>query len=84
MLAYLTGEAAQAVEWISKAIAVHAGNALAFNNRSAAWRSLGRFAEALADCDRAVELKPDYAEAWNNRGAALRGLQQAEAALSQL
>ncbi|MBA4329718.1 MAG: glycosyltransferase [Polaromonas sp.] len=82
VLSYLTGDAAQAVEWIGKAIAVHAGNAMAFNNRSAAWRSLGQFAAALADCDRAVELKPDYAEAWNNRGAALRGLQQAEAALA--
>ncbi len=82
VLAYLSGEPARAVEWISKAIAVHAGNAMAFNNRSAAWRSLGQFAAALADCDRAVELQPGYAEAWNNRGAALRGLKQAEAAVA--
>lgn len=82
VLAYLGGQPAQAVEWIGKAIAVNTTNAQAFNNRSAAWRSLGQFAEAVADCDRAVALKPDYAEAWNNRGAALRGLKQAEAALA--
>jgi predicted TPR repeat methyltransferase len=68
------GDAAQAVELITAALAVNPAQAAAHCNLGAALQDLGRSEEALASYDRALQLNPGYALAWSNRGNALRKL----------
>lgn len=41
---------------------------VAFNNRCMAYREMGEYARAMADCSEALVLKPDYPLAYYNRG----------------
>jgi predicted O-linked N-acetylglucosamine transferase (SPINDLY family) len=68
VIAAQSGNPLDAVELISKAIAVNSNKAQAFNNRGNAYKELDRVQEALADYDRAIDIKPDYLDALNNRG----------------
>mmetsp|Transcript_10753 Transcript_10753/g.35621 ORF Transcript_10753/g.35621 Transcript_10753/m.35621 type:complete len:169 (+) Transcript_10753:99-605(+) len=47
-----------------------AERATLLSNRSAAFASLERWHDALADADEAVSLRPDYAKAWARKGKA--------------
>ena len=68
------GDAQSAVDRISAALAVDAGQAIIHCNLGAALQDLGRAADALAAYDRALALDPGYAMAHANRGNALRHL----------
>jgi tetratricopeptide (TPR) repeat protein len=68
------GRFSEAAALYSKAIACDPREAVFFSNRAAAYVSLRRFGEALADARAAVELKPHWAKAHLRVGGALMGL----------
>jgi len=76
VVAYQKGDSAQAIAWISKALARHAGNAAAHNNLGNALAAQGRTREAVHAFLEALALQPDYAEALANLGGALRALEK--------
>ncbi|NJD88586.1 MAG: tetratricopeptide repeat protein [Betaproteobacteria bacterium] len=82
MVALQTRRPREAVEWLSRVLAVHEGHAQARLARASALGALGRHAEALADYDRALALVPDSAEAHLNRGIVLGELGRREEALA--
>lgn len=73
-MAQQAGKYSEAAALYSKAIACDPRDAIYFSNRAAAYLSLRRFGEALADADQAVKLKPGWAKAHVRRGGALLGL----------
>ncbi|HEY4031618.1 MAG TPA: tetratricopeptide repeat protein [Caulobacteraceae bacterium] len=75
------GRAAEAVDFIGRAIAVQPNAAVAHGNLASAFNALGRFEEAVASSDRAIALAPDYVEAYGARGRALYQQGRLEAAL---
>ena len=48
--------------------------ATAYNNRGVAYRTIGKYAEAISDLSEAIRLVPDYGTAFNNRGVAYRNM----------
>lgn len=74
VLARQRGQAQLAVGLIERALAVDAGQAIAWCNLGTAWQDLGAADRALAAFDRALALDPGYALAHNNRGNACRNL----------
>jgi len=52
----------------NRAIELDPKNALAYNDRGAAWRMKGDYDRAIADYNRAIELDPKYDRAYYNRG----------------
>jgi Tfp pilus assembly protein PilF len=56
-----------------EALRINPDNAVALNNRAAAYTAKGEYDNAIQDLDRAIKLKPDYARAFRNRGDAHRG-----------
>jgi len=81
VIARQRGDFAAAADWIGKAIAIDAGQAIAHCNLGTALQGLGQPAAALASYDTAIALNPDYAMAFYNRGNALRSLDRSEQAL---
>jgi len=71
-----------ALELISKAIALNPESAAAHSNRGNALRNLNRPEEALASYDKAISLEPSFADAHNNRGNTLKDLERLEEALT--
>jgi tetratricopeptide (TPR) repeat protein len=73
ILAMQSGDAAAAIEWFSRWIAIDPdSNAGPFYNRAGAYLSLARFEAAIADYDRAIALESDLdANAHHGRGVAL-------------
>lgn len=63
IIAVQTRRTEEAVELLSQAVAVNAGNAMAHSNLGAALFNLGRLEKALEIYDRALALQPDYADA---------------------
>ena len=63
LIAVQTGENAQALEWIEKAIARNAGQPAWHGNLGLVLRRLGRNAEAIEAYGNAVRLNPAYVEA---------------------
>jgi len=51
-----------------------ASNHVFYSNRSAAYASLKKFGEALADAEQCIKLKPEFAKGYGRKGAALHGL----------
>lgn len=68
------GDPAQAVEWITRAIAIDPHQATMHCNLGAALQELDLPERALASYDAALALTPGYALAWSNRGNTLRKL----------
>lgn len=64
------GENDQAVELISRAIAVDPTEHRYYNDRGVAFKRAGNLDRAVADYTKALEIKPDFANALNNRGVA--------------
>ncbi|APV49608.1 hypothetical protein BWI17_07905 [Betaproteobacteria bacterium GR16-43] len=73
-IAALRGQAEDAIDFSSRALAIDPGHAEALVNRGAALRMANRFEEALADYDRALRLAPRFVAAHSNRGVALAAL----------
>ncbi|OAY68182.1 hsp70-Hsp90 organizing protein-like [Ananas comosus] len=80
--AFSAGRFDDAVRHFSEAIALAPTNHVLYSNRSAAYASLHRYAEALADAEKTVELKPDWAKGYSRLGAAHLGLGDADAAVA--
>mmetsp|Transcript_48152 Transcript_48152/g.112614 ORF Transcript_48152/g.112614 Transcript_48152/m.112614 type:complete len:204 (-) Transcript_48152:79-690(-) len=68
--AYRNGNYEEAVGEYSKAITKDSKDHTLFSNRSAAYVSLGKYREALADATSCVKLKPDWPKAYARKGKA--------------
>jgi stress-induced-phosphoprotein 1 len=79
--AFSAGRFEEAVQHFSDAISLAPGNHVLYSNRSAAYASFHRYAEALDDAKKTVELKPDWAKGYSRLGAAHIGLGNAEDAV---
>lgn len=80
--AFSAGDFTSAVTHFSDAIALSPTNHVLYSNRSAAYASLHKYADALADAKKTVELKPDWAKGYSRLGAAHVGLGDYEEAIS--
>jgi tetratricopeptide (TPR) repeat protein len=76
-----TGRTQQAIESLTKAVAVDPDHADASYNLGVALGGLEHHAEALRNYERAIALRPDYAEAHYNRGVTLGELGRSSEAL---
>jgi len=77
---------AEAIIYLTKALAFDPHYARAYNNRGLAYYGLKDYGQAIADYDRALALDPKLARAYNNRGYAslwLKDAQQAAADFQQ-
>lgn len=74
--AFSSGDYAAAVIHFTDAINLSPNNHVLYSNRSAAYASLHRYAEALSDAKKTVELKPDWSKGYSRLGAAYIGLSQ--------
>jgi tetratricopeptide (TPR) repeat protein len=81
MLAGQTGNSAQAVQWINKAIEINPNYASAHSNRGNALKDLKQHLAAIDSYDKAIAIKPDHVDAYYNRGVALYELKQHPAAI---
>jgi tetratricopeptide (TPR) repeat protein len=77
-----TGEPAEALKLIGKALASNDRSAVAHSNCGIVLAALARNEEALASYQAALALKPDYVDALYNRGNALYALGRAPEALA--
>jgi len=64
------GDDEQAIADYDQAIALKPDDAVAYNNRGAAYADKGDLAHAIADYEQAITRKPNFAVAYNNRGLA--------------
>ena len=60
----------KAIEYLNNAIKLKPDDALAYNNRGAAYAELGQYQRAIEDYNEAIRLRPEDALAYNNRGLA--------------
>lgn len=74
VIASRQGDAARALEFFDRALAVDPEHALAHFNRGYVLHSLQQWEAALASYASAIALEPDFAPAHSNRGAALVAL----------
>jgi len=58
------------IEYYSKAIELDPKLAAAYNNRGAAFNTLGEYQKAIDDYSKAIELDPKFTQTYNNRGNA--------------
>ncbi len=80
VLTLQSGNAQEAADLISRALAMAPANAQGHANLGTALMRLGRWAEALAEYDRALEASPGFAAVHHNRGQALQRLGRHEEA----
>ena len=80
-IAYQDGQPAEAVAWITKALAINPGDPAANYRCGVALHDIGRLQDAVDHYDRALAAAPGLAEACFNRGNALASLQRYLAAI---
>ncbi|KAM1787762.1 hypothetical protein ACFX11_038125 [Malus domestica] len=80
--AFSSGDFTTAVNHFSEAIDLAPTNHVLYSNRSAAYASLNKYSEALADANKTVEIKPDWSKGYSRLGAAHCGLGQYNDAVS--
>ncbi|XP_068305974.1 hsp70-Hsp90 organizing protein 3-like [Pyrus communis] len=80
--AFSSGDFTAAVNHFSEAIDLAPTNHVLYSNRSAAYASLNKYSEALADANKTVEIKPDWSKGYSRLGAAHCGLGQYNDAVS--
>lgn len=83
VVALQQGDARQAIELISRAVACNCNVAAFHANLAEAYRAEGDYERAAECCRSALRLDPTCAEAANNLGLALMGLGQTQAAVAQ-
>ena len=83
LLRHQAGDNQQAVELISRAVAIRP-EAVFYVNLAQAQRALGRIQDAIASCRLAVQKSPRLAEGWNNLGSLLQQAGQAPEAVAAL
>ena len=82
MLAAQSGNHVLAVDLISRAIAIHPGNAAFHSDLGTSLQETGQVDAALGCYDRAINLRPDDADVHYNRGNALRLLGRLDEAVA--
>lgn len=82
LIHYQRGAHVEAVDWITRAIAIDPAVPEAHSNLGLALQELHRHDEALAAHQRAIALEPRAPESLNNRGNVLLALNRPEEALS--
>ncbi|KAM3687075.1 hypothetical protein ACB098_10G050000 [Castanea mollissima] len=80
--AFSAGDFPTAIRHFSEAIDLAPTNHVLYSNRSAAYASLNKYAEALTDAKKTVELKPDWSKGYSRLGAAHLGLAHYDDAVS--
>ncbi|KAH0973850.1 hypothetical protein GBA52_015749 [Prunus armeniaca] len=80
--AFSSGDFNAAVTHFTEAINLAPTNHVLYSNRSAAYASLNKYSEALADAKKTVEVKPDWGKGYSRLGAAHVGLGQYSDAIS--
>ncbi|CAL9029538.1 unnamed protein product [Prunus brigantina] len=80
--AFSSGDFNAAVTHFTEAINLAPTNHVLYSNRSAAYASLNKYIEALADAKKTVEVKPDWGKGYSRLGAAYVGLSQYSDAIS--
>ncbi|KAL6004894.1 hypothetical protein ACLOJK_005451 [Asimina triloba] len=80
--AFSAGRFVEAVRFFSDAIDLAPTNHVLYSNRSAAYASLQRYSDALADARKTVDLKPDWSKGYSRLGAAHLGLGNVEDAIT--
>ncbi len=68
VIAHHVGKPQIAVDYMSRAIAIHPDEATYHNNLGEAYRVMGNAEKATAHFEQATRLKPDYADAFYNLG----------------
>jgi predicted O-linked N-acetylglucosamine transferase (SPINDLY family) len=82
LIALQSNRPQEAVEWISRSLAVDPGDALAHEHLGTAWLELKNLAASAACYDRSIELKPDRADAHYNRANLYMDCQRYEDAVA--
>ena len=82
VLARQVGKHEIALQYIGRAIALHANVASFHRSMGETYCALSRFTETVACYRRALELQPDDAEVHNNLGAVLKGLGDVDGAVA--
>jgi tetratricopeptide (TPR) repeat protein len=73
---------AEAIQWLSRAVAREPTNPMLQNNQGAAFAEAGQITTALGCYQQALREKPDFAEAFNNLANILRELGSLDQALA--
>uniref|UniRef100_A0AAV1UDG4 Hsp70-Hsp90 organising protein n=1 Tax=Peronospora matthiolae TaxID=2874970 RepID=A0AAV1UDG4_9STRA len=77
-----SGNAQEAVDCYSQAIALDPSDHVFYSNRSAAYLSLDDAAHALEDAELCIHTKPDWPKAYSRKGAALHALRRYDEAIA--
>lgn len=72
----------EAIKWYGKGIELDPANHVMYSNRSAAYLSAGKAAEALEDAVKCIELNPTWPKGYCRKGAALQVLKQYDEAVA--
>ncbi|KAL5098961.1 hypothetical protein RYX36_003288 [Vicia faba] len=80
--AFSAGDFSTAIRHFSEAIDLAPDNHVLYSNRSAAYASLQKYTEALADAKKTVQLKPQWVKGYSRLGAAHLGLSQFDDAIA--
>ena len=84
VLAHQAGRHQEAIDLITRALAVQGPHPAFHSNLAAVYLITGQLALAAAHCREAIRLQPDLADAHNNLGVALRRLGQLDEAEARL
>jgi len=79
--AFSAGDFTTAIQLFTEAIGYDPTNHVLYSNRSAAYSSLNKYEDALADANKTIELKSDWSKGYGRKGTALHGLGKLEEAL---
>lgn len=78
------GECDKAIEKYDKAIKIDPNNAIVYNNKGIALKTLGEHEAAIEEYDKALGVDPNYALAWYNKSSVLAPMGNKDDALKNL
>lgn len=71
----------EAVASYTSALGLNPGSAVLYSNRSAAYKTLKRYKEALTDAERCIDIEPSFAKGHYRKGSALLGMDKVQEAV---